>query len=66
MKVWILPRAAGAMASPAQSMSPDAQRARAAITGRRVSFATRRTASASSTEAIGNPASMMSTPRASS
>ena len=66
MKVWMRLRAAGSRALPAASMSPGAQRASAAITGRRTSVATRRTDSASSWEAIGKPASMMSTPRASS
>ena len=42
------------------------QRARQAITGRRISVAMVRTASASAGEAIGKPASMMSTPSASS
>ena len=43
-----------------------AVRASAAITGRRTSRAICRTASESAGEAIGNPASMMSTPSASS
>ena len=48
MKVWMRLRAAGSRALPAASMSPGAQRASAAITGRRTSVATRRTDSASS------------------
>jgi hypothetical protein len=60
------PLAAGSIAQAAFSRSARWQRARHAITGRRTSVAMRRTASASAGEAIGNPASMMSTPSASS
>ncbi len=53
-------------ASPAQSMSPVAQRASAAMTGRLTSAATILTDSVSASDAIGNPASMISTPSSSS
>src|SRR5688572_9400625 len=57
-------RGAGASAQPARSISPALQRARAAITGPRTWLAIIRTPSASASEAIGNPASMTSTPSA--
>ena len=65
MNVWIRERAAGFRDSPARSMSAGLQRASAAITGFRISAATSFTACASSSDAIGNPASIMSTPRVS-
>src|SRR5437773_1418381 len=58
--------AAGSSAQKVFSRSRRRHRARAAMVGRRISVATRRTASASFGEAIGKPASMMSTPNASS
>ena len=65
MNVWIRERSAGRSDSPARSISAGLQRARAAITGRRISCATSSTACASSSDAIGKPASMMSAPSAS-
>jgi hypothetical protein len=47
-------------------MSAAAQRASPAMMGRRTRVAITRTASASASEAMGNPASMTSTPSASS
>jgi len=58
--------AAGSSAQKVFSRSRRRHRARAAMVGRRISMAMRRTASASFGEAIGKPASMMSTPSASS
>src|SRR3954470_20723941 len=58
-------RAAGSSALAAASMSRSRHRARAAMTGLRTSRATADTASASAGDAIGKPASMMSTPSAS-
>ena len=66
MNVWMRERAAGLSDSPARSMSAGLQRESAAMTGPRISAATSATAWASSSEAIGNPASMMSTPSVSS
>ena len=63
MNVWMRPCAAGSIAHAARSRSARWQRARHATTGRRISVAILRTASASAGEAIGNPASMMSTPK---
>src|SRR5262245_9936953 len=65
MNVWIRRRSAGASARAASSMSSVRHRASAAMTGRRTSRETCVTAFASAGEAIGNPASMMSTPSAS-
>ena len=59
-------RSAGSSARAASSMSAGRQRASAAITGRRTSRATCRVASESAGDAMGKPASMMSTPSASS
>ena len=59
-------RAAGASDRAASSMSLFVVRASAAMTGRRTASAIWRTASASAGDAIGNPASMMSTPSRSS
>ena len=56
--------AAGGLDSAARSTSPVAQRASAATTVPVTAAETRRTRSASSSEEMGNPASMMSTPRA--
>ena len=64
MNVWIRARSAGFSDSPARSMSAGLQRASAATTGPRISPATSFTACASSSDAIGKPASMMSTPSA--
>ena len=64
--VWMRRRSAGASARAASSMSCGRQRASAAMTGRRTSRAMCATASASAGDAIGKPASMMSTPSASS
>ena len=50
-------------ASQATRMSFSTQRASPAMIGPSTSAATRRTASASPAEAMGNPASMMSTPK---
>src|SRR5829696_999350 len=57
-------RGAGASAHAARSMSLALHLASAATTGPRMCAATMRTPSASASEAIGKPASMMSTPRA--
>ena len=65
MNVWMRERSAGRSDSPARSMSAGLQRASAAITGRRISCAMSSTACASSSDAIGKPASMMSAPSAS-
>src|SRR5580693_9160289 len=65
MNVWIRFRSAGASARAASSMSSVRQRASAAITGRRTARETCETASASAADAMGKPASMMSTPSAS-
>src|ERR1017187_6336687 len=59
-------RAAPSRAAAARSMSASTERASAAMTGRRTSRATARTELKSSSEAIGKPASITSTPRASS
>src|SRR5262245_65378858 len=59
-------RAAYESASQARSMSSGVVRQSAAMIGRRQVFATSRTAAKSSSEAMGNPASMTSTPSASS
>ena len=64
--MWIRERSAGASARAASSMSCRRVRASAAMTGRRTAVAICRTASESAGEAIGKPASMMSTPSASS
>ena len=66
MKTWMRLRAAGSSAHAARSMSARLQRASAAITGPLTCVDTVRTASASASDAIGNPASMMSTPSAAS
>ena len=63
--VWMRGRAARSIARQARSMSAEVVRARAATTGRRTSRATAWTARKSSSEAIGKPASITSTPRAS-
>ena len=64
---WMRGRAASLTASQARSMSASIpQRARPAMTGPRTSRAMRWTAAKSPSEEIGNPASMMSTPRAAS
>ena len=63
MNVWMRPRRAGVRAQAARSMSPGAQRASAATVARSMTCATWRTASASSSDAMGKPASMMSTPK---
>src|SRR5918993_4244878 len=55
-------RSAGASAQPARSMSVLWQRASAAMTGPRTCVDTVRTASASASDAIGNPASSTSAP----
>src|SRR6476646_7090876 len=60
------PDAAPRSASPARSMSRSWQRASAAMIGRRTCSAISRTLRYSSSEAAGNPASMMSTPSSSS
>src|SRR3984893_11719916 len=65
MNVWMRFRSAPASARAASSMSSLRQRASAAITGRRTSRETCATASASAADAMGKPASMMSTPSAS-
>ncbi len=62
MKVWMRGMAATFTASQAASMSASMARARPATRGPSTSEATALTASKSSFEAIGNPASMMSTP----
>src|SRR5215468_10610909 len=59
-------RAACESASQARSMSSGVVRHSAAMMGRRQVFATSRTAAKSSSEAIGKPASIISTPSASS
>src|SRR5947207_10768613 len=59
-------RAASLSASQARSTSSSLARASAAITGRRISALMALTASKSPCEAMGNPASRMSTPRRSS
>src|SRR5450759_3870108 len=66
MNVWMRGRAAPSRAAAARSMSASTERASAAMTGRRTSRATARTEAKSSSEAIGKPASITSTPRASS
>src|SRR5664279_1000590 len=66
MNVWMRGRAAPSRAAAARSMSASTERASAAMTGRRTSRATARTELKSSSEAIGKPASITSTPRASS
>ena len=65
-KTWILGLSAPSTAAPARSTSNGWARARAAITGRRISLTMERTPSKSSSEATGNPASMTSTPSLSS
>ncbi len=62
MKVWMRPRFAGRIASPARSMSFMPARDRPATTAFFVRLAISCTAWKSPSEAIGNPASMMSTP----
>ena len=62
MKVWMRPRLAGLIASPARSMSLKAARERPQITAFLVRLAISCTAWKSPSEAIGKPASMMSTP----
>ena len=62
MNVWMRERRAGFTDSAAHSMSAGLQRARPAMTGPSISDAMRRTASASSFDAMGNPASITSTP----
>ena len=65
-KVWITGCSAGSTALPAASMSPALARHSAATRAPRTASAIARTASKSPGEAIGNPASMMSTPSAAS
>jgi hypothetical protein len=62
MKVWMRGLAAPFSASQARSMSLRAARASPATVAFLTRFETSRTASKSPLEAIGNPASMMSTP----
>ena len=62
MNVWIRPRRAGLMAAPARSISPKLARANPQITEFLASFAISLTASKSPSDAIGNPASIISTP----
>ena len=66
MKVWMRGRRAWRTASQARSMSPSWARARPQITARSVRFAISATAAKSPSEAMGKPASMMSTPISSS
>src|ERR1035437_930145 len=66
MNVWMRGLSAPSRAAAARSMSASTERASAAMTGRRTSRATARTELKSSSEAIGKPASITSTPRASS
>ena len=66
MNVWMRDRSAPFSASPARSMSSGRQRASAAMIGRRTAAATCFTPSASSSDAMGKPASIRSTPSASS
>ena len=65
-KVWMRLRAAGLIASAQRSMSLGAARDRPQITAFLVRLAISWTAAKSPSEAIGKPASMMSTPIASS
>ncbi len=65
-KVWIRARWACRTASPARAMSAGIARARPAMVARLVRRAISETASKSPIEAIGKPASMMSTPIVSS
>ncbi len=65
-KVWMRGRAARLSASPARRMSCSEVRQSAATVNARHSAATAVTAAKSPSEAMGNPASMMSTPSASS
>ena len=62
MKVWMRRRSAGASASAARSISGRPERARPQMTGPLTSFETSCTASKSPFDAIGNPASITSTP----
>ena len=66
MKVWMRPRLAGLIASPQRSMSFWPARARPATTAFLARLAISLTAAKSPSEAIGKPASMMSTPISSS
>ncbi len=66
MKVWMRPRLAGLIASAARSMSACPARESPHTTARLVRLAISCTASKSPCEAIGKPASMMSTPISSS
>ena len=66
MNVWMRPRLAGLMASPARSTSFCPARARPHMTAFLARLAISWTAAKSPSEATGNPASMMSTPMASS
>ena len=66
MKVWMRGRLACLTASQQRSMSAKLARARPQITAFSASFAIWLTASKSPSEAIGKPASMMSTPISSS
>ncbi len=65
-KVWIRARLAWRTASPARAMSAGMARARPAMVARLVRRAISETASKSPFDAMGNPASMMSTPIVSS
>ena len=62
MKVWMRPRRAGLIASPQRSMSFVPARDRPHTTAFLVRLAISLTARKSPSEAIGKPASMMSTP----